>query len=78
MSLSKKPVEPLYPAEELYGVVNKDPRKPFDIREIIARIVDGSELDEFKAMYGNTLICGFARIHGLPRGDCSEQRNFIL
>lgn len=64
----EKPVEPLYPAEELYGVVNKDPRKPFDIREIIARIVDGSELDEFKAMYGNTLICGFARIHGYPVG----------
>ena len=54
----KKPVEPLYPAEELYGVINKDPRKPFDIREIIARVVDGSELDEFKAMYGTTLICG--------------------
>lgn len=64
----KKPVDPLYPAEELYGVINKDPRKPFDIREIIARIVDGSELDEFKPLYGNTLICGFARIHGYPVG----------
>ena len=64
----KKPVEPLYPTEELYGVINKDPRKPFDIREIIARVVDGSELDEFKAMYGTTLICGFARIHGYPVG----------
>lgn len=64
----KKPVEPLHPPEELYGVINKDPRKPFDIREIIARVVDGSELDEFKALYGTTLICGFARIHGYPVG----------
>lgn len=64
----EKPVEPAYPVEEVYGVINKDARKPFDIREIIARTVDGSEFDEFKAMYGTTLICGFARIHGYPVG----------
>jgi len=62
------PREPLYPAEDLYGVVPRDVRIPFDIREIIARIVDGSELDEFKACYGKTLITGFARIHGYPVG----------
>jgi 3-methylcrotonyl-CoA carboxylase beta subunit len=60
--------EPLFPAEELYGIVPADPRTPYDVREVIARIVDGSELDEFKALYGTTLICGFARIHGFPVG----------
>ncbi len=60
--------EPLYPAEELYGIVPKDPRRPFDIREVIARIVDGSELQEFKARYGKTLVCGFAHLHGYPVG----------
>src|SRR5262249_42877125 len=57
---------PLYPADELYGIVPSDPRTPYDVREVIARIVDGSELDEFKALYGQTLVCGFARIHGFP------------
>jgi 3-methylcrotonyl-CoA carboxylase beta subunit len=62
------PVEPNYPASELYGVIPQDTRKPFDVREVIARIVDGSEFDEFKARYGATLICGFARIHGMQVG----------
>ncbi len=61
-------VEPAYASEEIYGIVPKDPRKPFDIREIIARIVDGSEFDEFKALYGTTLVCGFCRIFGYPVG----------
>jgi len=60
--------EPLYPAEQLYGVVPKDTRKPFDIREVIARLVDGSEFQEFKARYGTTLVCGFAYLHGYPVG----------
>jgi 3-methylcrotonyl-CoA carboxylase beta subunit len=60
--------DPLYAAEELYGVVNADIRKPYDVREVIARIVDGSEFDEFKARYGETLVTGFARIHGYPVG----------
>jgi 3-methylcrotonyl-CoA carboxylase beta subunit len=64
----KVPVDPLYPAEELYGVIPKDTRKGFDIREIIARIVDGSEFQEFKARYGKTLVTGFAHIHGYPVG----------
>ena len=60
--------EPLYPAEELYGIVPKDARRPFDIREVIARIVDGSEFQEFKARYGKTLVTGFAHLHGYPVG----------
>jgi 3-methylcrotonyl-CoA carboxylase beta subunit len=64
----KEPVEPLYPSSELYGIVPTDLRKPFDIREVIARIVDGSEFDEFKRLYGTTLICGFAHIYGYPVG----------
>ncbi|WP_415033053.1 carboxyl transferase domain-containing protein [Azonexus sp.] len=62
------PAEPLYAAEELYGVIPADAKKPFDVREIIARLVDGSDFDEFKARYGNTLVCGFARIWGYPVG----------
>jgi len=64
----KKPVEPAYPKEDLYGVIPTDSRKPFDIREIIARVVDASEFDEFKPLYGTTLICGFAKIWGYPVG----------
>jgi 3-methylcrotonyl-CoA carboxylase beta subunit len=62
------PTEPRYPAEELYGVIQSDIRKPYDVREVIARVVDGSELDEFKARYGTTLVTGFARIWGYPVG----------
>ena len=62
------PREPLYPADELYGVIPADIRKPYDVREVIARIVDGSELDEFKARYGATLVTGFARLWGYPIG----------
>lgn len=60
--------EPLYDPKELYGIVPTDPRKPFDCRDIIARIVDGSEFDEFKALYGSTLVCGFAHLYGYPIG----------
>jgi 3-methylcrotonyl-CoA carboxylase beta subunit len=60
--------DPLFPAEEIYGVVPVDGRKPFDVRDIIARIVDGSEFDEFKKLYGTTLVCGFAHIWGFPVG----------
>ena len=64
----RPPRDPLFPADELYGIVPADPRTPYDVRDVIARIVDGSEFDEFKALYGQTLICGFARIHGFPVG----------
>lgn len=60
--------EPLYDAEELYGVVPASLRKPYDVREVIARIADGSELDEFKQLYGTTLVCGFAHLYGYPVG----------
>lgn len=66
--IPRAPVAPKLVAEELYGVIPVDTRKPFDVREIIARIVDGSEFDEFKARYGITLICGFAHIEGMPVG----------
>jgi len=60
--------EPTYNPLELRGIIPVDPRKPFDIREVIARIVDGSKLDEFKPLYGNTLVCGFAHLYGYPVG----------
>jgi len=64
----KEPREPLYAPEELYGVIPADTRRPYDVREVIARLVDGSEFDEFKQLYGQTLVCGFARIWGYPVG----------
>ncbi|WP_022673077.1 carboxyl transferase domain-containing protein [Novosphingopyxis baekryungensis] len=60
------PRPPRFDAEELYGIIPQDVRQPYDVREIIARLVDGSEFQEFKALYGETLVCGFAHIHGLP------------
>jgi 3-methylcrotonyl-CoA carboxylase beta subunit len=62
------PEDPAYDPEEILGLVPADLRTPYDIREVIARIVDGSRLDEFKARYGATLVCGFAHIHGVPCG----------
>ena len=62
------PEEPLYAPEELYGVIPTDTRKPYDVREVIARLVDGSRFDEFKARYGATLVTGFAHLHGYPVG----------
>ena len=59
---------PAYPVAELNGVAPTDPRKAYEAREVIARLVDGSEFDEFKALYGATLVCGFASIHGMPAG----------
>jgi 3-methylcrotonyl-CoA carboxylase beta subunit len=61
-------IAPKYAAHELYGVIPVDTRKPFDVREIIARIVDGSDFDEFKSRFGTTLVCGFARIEGMAVG----------
>jgi 3-methylcrotonyl-CoA carboxylase beta subunit len=60
--------EPLYPAEDLYGIIPRDARQPFDVREVIARLADGSEFHEFKALYGTTLVTGFAHLHGMPVG----------
>ncbi|HYQ38960.1 MAG TPA: carboxyl transferase domain-containing protein [Pseudomonas sp.] len=63
---SVAPRAPLYAGSELYGVIPADAKQPFDVREVIARLVDGSEFDEFKALFGTTLVCGFARLHGYP------------
>jgi len=60
--------EPLYDTEELYGIIPTDTRKPYDVREVIARLVDGSRFDEFKSRYGTTLVTGFARFYGYPVG----------
>lgn len=62
------PQDPLYPAEELYGLIPADPRLPINAYELIARLVDGSELSEFKARYGQTIVCGFAHLMGMPIG----------
>jgi propionyl-CoA carboxylase len=63
-----EPEEPRYDAREIYGIIPRDPRTSYDVREVIARVVDGSRLHEFKARYGETLVCGFARIMGIPVG----------
>ncbi len=66
---ARRPTEPpAYPADDLYGILPTDTRYPFEVREIIARLVDGSEFSEFKARYGTTLVCGFAHLHGMPVG----------
>ena len=64
----KPPLEPKYDSKEIYGIIPADTRTPYDVRDIIARIVDNSDFDEFKALYGTTLVCGFARIYGYPVG----------
>ena len=64
----ESPEDPAYDPAELYGIVSTDPRTPYDVHEVIARIVDGSRLHEFKPLYGQTLVTGFARIHGYPVG----------
>jgi 3-methylcrotonyl-CoA carboxylase beta subunit len=66
--LLREPQEPRFDPNELYGIVPSDPRYPFDVREIIIRIVDGSEFDEFKSQYAKTLICGFSHLGGVPIG----------
>ena len=64
----RQPAPPRLDPSEIHGVVPADPRKPYDVREVIARVVDGSDLDEFKRLYGTTLVCGFAHVHGYPVG----------
>jgi len=62
------PEEPAYDPDEILGIVPADPKRPYDVREVIARLVDGSRFDEFKARYGTTIVCGFAHVHGIPVG----------
>jgi 3-methylcrotonyl-CoA carboxylase beta subunit len=69
--------EPLYPAGELYGIFSGDPGKQYDMREIIARIVDGSAFEEYRAEYGETLLCGYARIGGWATGIVANQKKHV-
>ncbi|XP_048514630.1 methylcrotonoyl-CoA carboxylase beta chain, mitochondrial isoform X2 [Athalia rosae] len=68
LGIAKEVVPPLYAADEIYGIVGANLKRPFDVREVIARLVDGSQFDEFKEQYGETLVTGFARLHGCPIG----------
>ena len=65
---TQTPEEPLYPVDELYGIIPVDPRQTYDVREVIARLIDGSRLSEFKARFGTSIVCGFAHIMGIPVG----------
>jgi acetyl-CoA carboxylase carboxyltransferase component len=71
------PESPLYAAEELYGIYESDPSRPYDMREVIARIVDGSKFDEYKAEYGQTVLCGYARIGGYAVGIVANQKQHV-
>jgi 3-methylcrotonyl-CoA carboxylase beta subunit len=71
----KKPEPPVFAAEELYGIFESDPAKPYDMKEVIARIVDGSRFDEYKSEYGKTVICGYARIGGFSVGIVANQKS---
>jgi 3-methylcrotonyl-CoA carboxylase beta subunit len=72
-----RPHEPLYSGEEIYGIFSSDPGKQYDMREIIARIVDGSEFDEYRSEYGETLLCGYARIGGWAVGIVANQKKHV-
>jgi 3-methylcrotonyl-CoA carboxylase beta subunit len=73
----KKPEPPAYPAEEIYGIFSGDPAKQYDMREIIARIVDGSHWEEYRAEYGETLLCGYARVGGWAVGIVANQKKHV-
>jgi acetyl-CoA carboxylase carboxyltransferase component len=73
----RAPVEPLYPAEDLYGLMPVDRSRPYDTHELLARLLDGSELDEFKATYGQTLVCGTGWIEGHAVGIVANQRSVV-
>ncbi|GIW38121.1 MAG: propionyl-CoA carboxylase subunit beta [Meiothermus sp.] len=73
----KSELEPFHPPEDLYGLVSPDGTKPYDVNEVIARLVDGSEFHEYKAHYGQTLVCGYARLGGFPVGIVANQRLII-
>ena len=72
-----KPREPLFPADEIYGIFSSDPAKQYDMREIIARIVDAGELEEYRSEYGKTLLCGYARIEGWAVGIVANQKKHV-
>jgi 3-methylcrotonyl-CoA carboxylase beta subunit len=70
----RKPVDPLWPAEEMYGIYDSSPARPYDMKEILARLLDGSRFDEYKAEYGKTLVCGYGRIGGFAVGIVANQK----
>ena len=70
----RKPVDPLLPAEEMYGIYDSSPARPYDMKEILARVLDGSRFDEYKAEYGKTLVCGYGRIGGFAVGIVANQK----
>jgi acetyl-CoA carboxylase carboxyltransferase component len=72
-----KPRDPLYPADEIYGIFSSDPAKQYDMREIIARIVDAGEFEEYRAEYGETLLCGYARVGGWAVGIVANQKKHV-
>jgi acetyl-CoA carboxylase carboxyltransferase component len=71
------PREPLFPAEDIYGIFSKEAAKQYDMRELIARIIDGSEFEEYRAEYGETLLCGYARIGGWAVGIVANQKKHV-
>ena len=73
----KQPEEPRYPADEIYGIVDSDPARQYDMKEIIARLVDASEFNEYKAEYGETVLCGYARIGGFAVGIVANQKTHV-
>ncbi len=73
----KKPEEPRFAAEEIYGIFDGDPARQYDMKEIIARIVDGSQFGEYKAEYGETVLCGYARIGGFAVGIVANQKTHV-
>ena len=73
----KQPEAPLYPAEEMYGIFDGDPARQYDMKEIIARIVDASQFSEYKAEYGETVLCGYARIGGFAVGIVANQKTHV-
>src|SRR5262249_45964381 len=73
----EKPRNPLYPPDEIYGIFSSDPAKQYDMREIIARIVDASEFEEYRAEYGETLLCGYTRIGGWAVGIVANQKKHV-
>jgi len=72
-----QPEAPAYPVEELYGIFESDPSRPYDMKDIIGRVVDGGRFDEYKAEYGETVICGFARIGGFAVGIVANQKKHV-
>jgi acetyl-CoA carboxylase carboxyltransferase component len=73
----RKPEPPVYPAEEIYGIFDGDPSRQYDMKDVIARIVDGSRFDEYKAGYGETVLCGYARVGGFAVGIVANQKKHV-